>query len=328
VQWLGLQNPWSLGYGTRSLLAAARAREAGLYIAHSEPTLWVASRLYRAGSHIGVDMEDWFSNDLMPEARRSRPIALLRSLEAEVLENASHVTCTSRAMSDALARAYGIEAPAVIYNAFPWAEREAMDGSLKDRRDRSGISIHWFSQTIGPDRGLEDLFAALPLLHGNPEIHLRGSLTNGYKSWLEGLISRVGRDRVRVHSVVANDELLSRIAEHDIGLALEPPMPPNRDVTVSNKVLQYAQGGLAIVGSATLGHREIASRIPVGMRLYASANAEELAAQLNGLIDNPAELAAAKSASLSAAREVFCWENVAPQLVASVERAFRSRRAG
>src|SRR5262245_36074718 len=65
----GRENGAQLGYCTSELLAAARARQADLYIAHSEQALWVAERLRRLGRRVGIDMEDWFSEDLLPEAR-------------------------------------------------------------------------------------------------------------------------------------------------------------------------------------------------------------------------------------------------------------------
>lgn len=321
VQWFGLESPHALGYGMRAILAAARAREAALYIAHSEPTLWVARRLGRAGHRIGVDMEDWFSSDLLPDARGLRPLGLLRALESDVLEASRHSTCTSQAMSSALAAAYKVEAPTVIYNAFPWSEREGIDCRLRDRRDRSAVSIHWFSQSIGPGRGLEDLFASLPHLRGNAEIHIRGNLWGGYKNWFESLTPEAWRARVHVHPIVSNDELLSRIAEHDIGLSLDPQAPQNRNVTVTNKILQYAQAGLAIVASSTLGHREVASQIPDGVSLYTPGRPEALAQRLNDLLGSADGLARAKRATLLAAQEIFCWEKMAPRMVASVERA-------
>ena len=68
----GREGDAQLSYCTRELLTAAQQLAADLYIAHSEPGLWVAAQLARMGRRIGVDMEDWFSEDLLPEARRDR----------------------------------------------------------------------------------------------------------------------------------------------------------------------------------------------------------------------------------------------------------------
>ncbi len=56
---------------------------------------------------IGVDMEDWFSEDGTSEAKRRRPVRLLRSFEQSLLSRGAHTPCPSRAMSEALAAEFG-----------------------------------------------------------------------------------------------------------------------------------------------------------------------------------------------------------------------------
>jgi glycosyltransferase involved in cell wall biosynthesis len=312
-----------LGYGMSALLRQARARRADLYIAHSEPALWVARILAGEGRRVGVDMEDWFSEDLLPEARRGRPLELLRGMESDLLKVARHRTCTSEAMSRVLAATYGCEAPLVIYNAFPWQERAAIDGRRKDRReDGARMSIHWFSQSIGPGRGLEDLFAALPLLHDlDAELHLRGSLWDGYREWLRERLPESWRTRIFIHPLVPNEELLSRIAEHDVGVALEPALPQSRNLTVTNKILQYLQAGLGVVATATLGQREVAAQATRAVQLCRPGDPADLAACLRRLLADRGALQEAKQAALAAARDRLSWEKVSPLLVASVEQA-------
>ena len=82
-------------------------------------------------------------------------------------------------MSEALSAAYGCEPPKVVYNSFPWADRASIDGQHLDRRELSVPSVHWFSQVIGPKRGLETLIDALPNIHVRCEIHLRGRMSPG-----------------------------------------------------------------------------------------------------------------------------------------------------
>jgi hypothetical protein len=163
-RWTGRQNPLQLGFGIRHLFKCALQIPADLYVAHSEPGLWVALQLARSGKRVGVDMEDWYSEDLLPEARQYRPLAFLRSLEGELLSEGNYASCPSRAMSRALADAYGCAPLTVIYNAFEWSERRALDGSTKDRRNKDVPSIHWVSTTLGQGRGLDGLLAAIPLL--------------------------------------------------------------------------------------------------------------------------------------------------------------------
>ena len=180
----GWETHWQLGYFVSALRKAVQRSKADLLVAHSEQALWAICHLSPLTSHLGLDMEDWFSEDLLPETRRQRPVKLLRGLEQKILRSAVHTTCTSRAMSEALASEYGCRPPAVVYNAFSWSDRGGIDGQFKDRRDRSLPSIHWYSQTLGTDRGLGDLFAALPLVNHDAEIHLRGKPVAGFETWL------------------------------------------------------------------------------------------------------------------------------------------------
>lgn len=317
----GWENPLQLGYAGPKLLKSACAKRAHLYIAHSEQAMWVAARLMEKGFKIGVDMEDWFSEDLLPQDRKKRPIGLLRLLERRLLTTCVHRTCTSHVMSNALAEAYGCQPPTVLYNAFAWTERQALDGKIKDRRNQSLPSIHWYSQTLGRGRGLEDLIAALPLLKHKAEIHLRGNPVEGFDEWFATRLPEGWRDRIFVHSLVTNEELLSRISEHDIGFAGEMKYCLSRDVTITNKILQYLLAGLAVVASDTRGHKEVMASAEGAGFLYPSGNPEALAAALNSLLESSDRLEAAKAAALKSARNVFCWEHEMEKLLSSVREA-------
>jgi glycosyltransferase involved in cell wall biosynthesis len=319
-RYLYVENPWQLGPAVVELAKRAGRAEADYYIAHLEQGAWVGGRLHRSGARVGIDMEDWYSEDLTLEARKSRPLHLLRNLERELLTTGGHATCPSRTMSEALAREFGCPRPTVIYNAFPWSDRESMDGLFKDRRDRRLPSIHWFSQTLGHGRGLEDLIAALPLLKHEVEIHLRGKPVIGFENWLALRVPEVWLRRIKVHGLVSNAQLLSRIAEHDIGFAGETPHIRNKDLTVSNKILYYLLAGLAVVASETTGQREVAVQAPGGVLLYPSGDASALAARLDALLGSADALRQAKGAALSAAEGTFCWERQEKALLESINR--------
>jgi hypothetical protein len=314
----GWQSRDQLGYGIGRLLARARVLAADLYIAHSEPALYVAWRLMQDGRRTGVDMEDWFSEDLLAESRRRRPLRLLRFLERELLVRGVYASCPSRALSEALAKDYGSKPPIVLYNAFPWTDRNAIDGRYKDRRNTAIASICWYSQTLGPGRGIEDLVGAMPLLKCDAEIHLRGHPAPGMMDWIRGHIPERWQQRVFFHPLVTNEELLSRIAEHDIGFAGEMPYCRSRDLTVTNKILHYLLGGLAVVASDTAGQREVAMRAEEAVTVYQPGNPAALANTLDGLLASHALLAHAKSTALQIARDSLCWESQERTLLAAI----------
>jgi len=314
----GLESEHQFGSTTRPLMAHAQKITPDLFIAHSEPALYVAWQLTRQGRRVGVDMEDWFSEDLLPQARRSRPLKLLRFLEGELLKRGAYASCPSRVMSDALAAEYGCKSPAVIYNAFPWAERASVDGLRKDRRDPNAISLCWHSQTLGPGRGLEDLAAALTLLDRGVELHLRGRAAPGMEEWLRSRLPESWQRQVFFHPLVPHDELLSRVAEHDIGFAGEMKYCRSRDLTVTNKILHYLLGGLAVIASDTAGQREIAAQAHGAVKLYEPGNPQALVDVLASLLGAPERLRGTKAAALRAAEQTFCWERQESALIECV----------
>ena len=321
VRRLGVETPDALGYGMRQMLRVARSMPADLTIGHQEVGSWVAVRLLKEGRRVGADIEDWYSRDLTPEAQQSRPLRLLTSLERTLLRQCAHVTTTSHAMADALAEAYDAPPPTVIYNVFPWSDRASMGESRtgRDRTDRDRPSLHWVSQTIGRGRGLEAVFEALSQIETPVDVHLRGRVVEEDEAWTRRLFPTAPGHRLFLHGLVPPDELLGRIAEHNVGLALEETTPPSRDLTVTNKILHYLLGGLAVVATDTAGQREIGGQVPDAVELC-TGDPVSMADALRRILA-PERLEAAKTAALIAAQEQFCWEQQAPVLVASVERA-------
>jgi glycosyltransferase involved in cell wall biosynthesis len=318
----GLENTWELGIFAPALRRVACRNDADLLIAHSEPSMAaVAAAGRRRVCRVGVDMEDWFSEDGTEKTRERRPVRLLRSLEESLLNAGRHSSCTSRAMRDALAIEFNCDPPTVIYNAFAWSERQSLDMRSKDRKNLRVPSIHWYSQTLGHGRGLEDLFAALPHVTHEAEIHLRGTPVADFDQWLSESAPPDWRARIFIHGLVKNDELLSRIAEHDIGFAGEMKSSRSRDLTVSNKILQYLLAGLAVVASDTAGQQEVAAQANGAVRIYPSGNPRALANQLDELLVSADSLRKAKTSALVAAEQTFCWERQTPRLLKSIERA-------
>lgn len=317
----GKQRAEALGYGMHRMLAEARAAEADLTIGHQEVGLWVARELMREGRRVGVDLEDWYSRDLLPEAQAKRPRALLEACEGEVLRHAAHVTTTSEALAEALAETYAAHRPAVVYNAFLWSDRELSRGTEADRSDLTRPSLHWVSQTIGPGRGLDTLCAALRQVTTRLDVHLRGYASPDDERWIRGLFPSDTGHRLFIHDLVAPQELLSRIAEHDIGIAVEEKEPPSRDLTVTNKILHYLLGGLAVVASDTAGQREVHAQAGPAIELCRSGDAESMAQGIERLAGAPERLAAAKTAALAVAQSTFCWEAQAPVLLEAVATA-------
>jgi hypothetical protein len=146
---LRIESAQSLGPAT-ALLRLARRFPADLTIVHTEIPIWAAQFLIHDGRRVAVDVEDWYSEDLLWADRRSRPIQLLQRAESFALNHCVYSSATAQSMADALTAAYRCPPPIVVRNSFPLQPRSRVDSPPVHRLP----AFVWFSQTIGPGRGL------------------------------------------------------------------------------------------------------------------------------------------------------------------------------
>ncbi len=308
-------SPSSLGYGVREHLRVARAAAPDLTIAHSVGGLWAVAQLAKSGHRIGVDFENWFSECIRPEDARRQPVEAIRQLERNALRLACYRLAPTRALARALADQAAIEPPTAVYNGFALADLRAPAPPAADRRPTDPPSLHWFSNEIEPGRGLETLFAALPHIQYPAEVHLRGALSRRHRRWLSHQIPESWRARVKILPVVHDSELLPRIASHDIGLVFEPPALRGRDLTIPKKTFHFLLAGLAVLGTDTTGHREIATAARGALKLFPADDPAALAAAIDAWLAFPEHLKLARLAAVQATKETFCWERMREQLL-------------
>lgn len=313
----GLRNGRAFGLGGPELLRAARSLRADLTMVHSEAGLWVASQLHKEGFAVGADFEDWFSSDFPAGAsRRSRDF--LVELEHEALHRSTPVVTTTQAMATELARSAGSKRlPVAIPNAFPWTQGPHGGGAEvpRDPRDPEAVSLCWFSQTIGPGRGLETLASALVGLVGNWQLHLRGYQHPYFQDWFERTFPASIRERIKVHPLAPNASLASLTASHDLGLALEATTSRSRDLTATNKIFEYLRCGLGVFATDTAGQREVLDACPDAGRIVPQNSVGIWRDTLQELLDNRALVTSMKAAAASAGETVWAWEHHRPRLI-------------
>jgi glycosyltransferase involved in cell wall biosynthesis len=299
----------ALGIGAPEMLEEAFRIMPTLTMVHSEAGLWVGDELLKRGFRVGVDFEDWFSEDLPLADRKGRPLRLLKALERKLLQTADLTITTTQVMAEALAfDAMTTRVPEVVPNCFPWKRAPYFEAGIIDSISSPAMSFYWFSQTIGPGRGLETLGAALMQVRGDWELHLRGDLRN-YQPWFETIFPVQIRDRIKLHGPVSNAELPWASSSHDVGLALEEPHCPSRDLTATNKIFEYLRCGLAVIATQTAGQEEVMSACPdVGWRVP-PGDVEALRGALQNCIDNRELVMKARESALVAASSRWAWES-------------------
>lgn len=302
------------------LLRRARAFPADLTIVHTEIPIWIAVHLLRDGRKVAVDIEDWYSEDLLHADRRGRPVCLLRRAEDYVLNRCVYSLATSHSMADALVAAFHCPRPLVLRNVFPLQPQSRLDRPATE----GPPAFIWFSQTIGPGRGLELFLSAWARTARPSRIYLLGDERPGFCDYLRSRLPAARRGDLRPIPLVTPQQLPARLAEFDIGLALEPRHPVNRNVTITNKLFQYFNAGVAVIATDTAGQREIMQAVPDTGLLVQAHETTQLAAQLDALLGDPARLRAMQVAARAAAERQFCWERESPTLLNAVKRALLS----
>ncbi len=298
-----------------ALLSHARRLPSDLVIVHNEAPHWVGTRLIKDGRRVCADIEDWHSEDLLPDDNARRPLGLIRRTEHTLLHHAIHTTTTSRALADALHARYGGRRPHVIGNAFP------LQPDPRTGAPGEPPAFFWFSQTLGPGRGLELFLAAWKLTRQPSRLVLLGEVRGDYARRLLDRLPPERQSHVSFIPLVSPAELPSAIARHDIGLALEQSFIVNRDLTITNKIIQYLNAGLAVVASDTAGQREVLSHAPDAGIIVETHETARFSAALDALLADRTALQHRQRAARRLAEQTYSWEHESSRLTALVSRA-------
>ncbi len=315
------------------LAREVRRHSADLYIAHNLGALPIAlDAARRMNARVGFDAEDFHSGQLSPGRDRLMH-GITESIERRCLPVCDYVTAAAPLIAEAYAALCDILVPTVVLNVFSKRFRPAAPSVSNDDR----IRLYWFSQTIGPDRGLEDAVTAAGLLRDpRVELHCRGRWQDGYEARLRHLanVSGLTTERLVSHPPARPDAMVALAAGMDIGLALEPPASRNNDILWSNKAFTYLLAGTPVILSRTTGQSALAPLFGDAAVTYTPGNAAELAAGLERWTRNPTALAHARRLAWRLGEERYNWEVEMPRFLSIVSevldrgpRAIPSRAA-
>lgn len=310
-------------------LAKLAARQpADLYIGHY-PTGLAAARWAadRHGAEVGYDVEDLYADTFADSAHWAASRSRILTIEQRHVSGCCYISAVSAPVADVFRARYLVARPAVVHNAHPWSDRAGLDGAVKERQGPA-LSLFWYSQTVGLDRGLQDAIRAMGRAGVPLQLHLRGFVDPAVKAEFTRLALECGiPNALHFHPACAPSELLSRAVEHDVGLALEMGDSLNRKLTVTNKLLLYLVAGLAVVASDLPGQRSVMTTCPDAGVLWRPGDIEAMAQQLRLWSASRGALRAAKDAALAAGRDRWNWEHEAAGLVAVVSAKLGGERA-
>lgn len=302
---------WALSRVTPELEKEAKKIKADLYIAHTLAALPAAvSVAKKYNAYVGFDAEDYYSG--MDKSGEDSSIInkVYQYFEQEYMPKCDYITTASPQIAEAYLNKYNgsIPYPIPILNVFPLSLRPKEFRALKEK---GPLRLYWFSQTIGGNRGLEDVLRAMGILK-NPNIllYLQGNWDKRYKNKFFHLVESVGirKEQIIIIPPVSPGEIVRIAAKYDIGLALEQPICENRNICLTNKIFTYLLAGIAIIATATLAQKKIMEGIENAGLCYQPEDINKLAEYINILYHNRDLLFNMQSNSWEWGTKRFNWD--------------------
>jgi glycosyltransferase involved in cell wall biosynthesis len=244
-------------------LRKAKKLRAILYIGHNLGTLPVVvavSQFHRV--KCGFDAEDFHRYE-SSDNHNDLNVILKKQAENKYLRHLNYMSAASPLIAEQYAHLFNLNVIPIL-NVF--------QKTIRHKFVNSGgvLKLFWFSQTVGPNRGLETIFEAIKISEIPLELHLLGEIGKDYKKQLLNLKSN--NLHLTFHASVHQEDLFNLAAEFDIGLATEPIFPFNRNICLTNKLFAYIQNGLAVVASNTHAQRVFFQLQPKIGSIYKNIN--------------------------------------------------------
>ncbi|MEO6847708.1 MAG: hypothetical protein ABI443_09105 [Chthoniobacterales bacterium] len=281
----------------KDMLPAAIATHADLYIGHvlaGLPIAVAAAKHHKALA--GFDAEDFHSKEI--EGGDYADI-IARPILERLTKYCKHRTAASPQIAQAYKQNY--DAPMTsILNVFPLD----MAPDAPSEKTKSPITFYWFSQTVGPARGIEQIAPILHRLSFPWQIDLRGWCDENYKAQLHKLFG----DRVRVLPPADADEMVRLAAGYDAGLSLELSVPLNRDLCLTNKIFTYLLAGTPVILSNTSAQSALCSELGDAAQLIDFKDIEGSARKLEGFLGDSIRRATSRSHAWQIGQTRFNWD--------------------
>lgn len=303
--------------------AAARVK-ADLYVGHTLAGLAAAGLASRkTGARLGFDAEDFHLAETREAETDPVEIESIRRIESEFLPRCIHLTAASPLIGRAYSETYDIPAPLTVLNTFPLSESPA--APVRPERPGGLPLLYWFSQTIGPGRGLEPLVTVLGRMRAPCALRLRGIPAEGFPDALRAL-ARDARftGPLEFAPVAPPRDMIRLSATADLGLSLEQTTPRNRDLCLTNKIFSYLLAGVPVALTSTTAQNALAPELGEAAIPLDLSDPAKAAASLDALLSSPDRLAAAREAAWKIGRSRFNWDHEQKALVATVGRAVES----
>jgi glycosyltransferase involved in cell wall biosynthesis len=304
------------------------SRHADLYIAHNLAALpAAATAAARHHAKLGFDAEDYHPGELPDDQADPLELRLRRRIERELLAQCQHLTCASPMIGEAYATDYGVEMLPIL-NVFPLSEAPSASAPPSFARGEEP-SLYWFSQTIGPNRGVEQVVRALGQMKTRAVLRLRGNPLPGYSRRLKEFALQIGgsdlNSRITLLPVSEPAEMVRLASPHDVGLAVEPGQNENNRRALSNKIFTYLLAGVPVMLSDTPAQVKLSRELGEATWVVDLNNSADVAHSLDRFFSSEKRQQAARDTAWRLARERYNWDMEQHKFLRLVEEVTLSK---
>lgn len=234
----------SVSAGKRSFLLLQQLkkinRKYDWVIAHNPAAFYPALQFgEQTGAKVGIDVEDYHPG----ETTDVKEASAMKKLMKAVLPKATYCSYAAPLIAAEVQKDLpGMQNPQItILNGFDEAEFV-----MPIKSEDETLKLVWFSQHIDAGRGLEKVLPVVRELYPKVELHLIGQLSRSFEE--QYVVNKTG---IVLHAPMQQKQLHQFLSVFDAGLATDIPVNHNRDIALTNKMIAYAQGGLAIAAMHT-----------------------------------------------------------------------------
>ncbi len=273
------------------------------------PIAWLAAR--RSGARLVYDAHELETGRNFGSTRLAGVYRRLWPWPERVfIRRTDAVITVCDGIADELVRLYRIPRPVVVRNCPPRKEIPRTDLLRRKLGIPADQKIVLYQGAVAAGRGLETMAAAVRQLPNVAGVIL------GNGAWLEKYRAQVAEGawpRMYLPGKVPLAELPAHTASADVGLALIQNTCRSYYFALPNKLFEYMQAGIPVVGSDLPEIRRVVQEYQVG-EIVDPEDPTAVAAALRRLLDDPRRYARAR-ANTARAAQVFTWERESINLI-------------
>lgn len=256
----------------------------------------------KTGAAIVYDSHEIFAENIGIADKKWLKHFIIRK-ESRLVHKVNKMVCVSHSAQAFFKDKYGVE-PVVITNC-PMRNTVPLKEKVTDKFEVV------YQGLIVPGRGYEEFVEAAELLDDSIRLVIRGYGSG--EPALHKIVVEKHLDKVYFAPPVEVKELVSAASSSHVGVVLTRPVNINFNLSVSNKVFEYAHAGLPVILSDVPEHRYLNDKYHFGL-LLSDVTPKSIASAVN-LLKNDKDLYSKLAANAVKMSMEMNWENESKKLL-------------